>query len=75
VTPPALRDRTGRLLARLGLPVDFERRLSPAVVGRIDVDKKRRGEAVRFVFVGAPGTAELRDLPLAEARRLLLQTG
>jgi len=71
VTPPELRARTGRLLARLGLPVDFERRLSPAVVGRIDVDKKRRGEAVRFVFVGTPGTAELRDIPLAEARRLL----
>ena len=71
ITPLGLGARAGRLLARLGLPVDVERRLTPAVLGRIDVDKKRRGESVRFVFVGAPGLAELRDLPLAEARRLL----
>jgi 3-dehydroquinate synthase len=75
VTPAELRARTGRLLARLGLPVDFERRLSPEVLARIDVDKKRRGQAVRFVFVGAPGTAELRDIPLGEARRLLAAAG
>ena len=71
LTPPALRARTGKLLQRLGLPVDVERRLSPAVLGRIDVDKKRRGESVRFVFVGEPGSAELRDIPLGEVRRLL----
>ncbi|HEY4186259.1 MAG TPA: 3-dehydroquinate synthase [Polyangia bacterium] len=72
VTPPALAERTRRLLALLGLPVDVDSRLSREVLGRIDVDKKRRGESVRFIFVSAPGTAVMRDLPLTEVRRLLV---
>jgi 3-dehydroquinate synthase len=75
VTPAAVRERARRLLAALGLPVDVERRLSPAVLGRIDVDKKRRGESVRFVLVPTPGTAELTDIPLAEVRSLLGRPG
>lgn len=73
VTPPDVRDRARTLLERLGLPVDVERRLTPAVLARIDVDKKRRGRAVRFVLVGAPGTSVLRDIPIDELRgRLVL---
>jgi 3-dehydroquinate synthetase len=72
VTPPALAERVRRLLALLGLPVDVENRLTPEVLGRIDVDKKRRGESVRFIFVSAPGTAVMRDLPLGDVRRLLV---
>lgn len=71
-TPPRLAARTRALLEGLGLPVDFEHRLDAAVLARIDVDKKRRSGSVRFVFVTAPGCAELRDLPLAELRDRLL---
>lgn len=72
VTPPALRDRTTALLARLKLPVDVAHRLTPEVLARVDVDKKRRSDAVRFVFVTAAGATELRDVPLAELRARLV---
>jgi 3-dehydroquinate synthase len=75
VTPPGVRDRARALLERLGLPVDVERRLTPDVLARIDVDKKRRGKVVRFVLVGAPGTCVLRDIPLDELRGRLDRTG
>jgi 3-dehydroquinate synthase len=72
LTPPALRDRAIALLARLGLPVDVERRLTPQVLSRMDVDKKRRADAVRFVFVTGLGATVLRDVPLADLRARLL---
>jgi 3-dehydroquinate synthetase len=72
MTPPALAARSRALLEALGLPVDFEHRLDAGVLARIDVDKKRRGASVRFVFVTAPGCCELRDLPLTELRDRLL---
>ena len=71
VTPPAVRERTRALLRRLGLPVDVEHRLTPEVLARIDVDKKRRGQSVRFVLVGEPGTCTLRDIALDELRARL----
>jgi 3-dehydroquinate synthase len=71
LTPPALRDRAVALLARLKLPVDAAHRLTPEVLARIDVDKKRRSDAVRFVFVTGVGQTELRDVPLAELRSRL----
>ena len=74
MTPPALAARSRTLLEALGLPVDFEHRLDAGVLGRIDVDKKRRGGSVRFVFVTAPGCCELRELPLPELRNRLLSS-
>jgi 3-dehydroquinate synthase len=66
ITPGQLRDRGRALLARLGLPVDIEGRLTPAVLARVGVDKKRRGGQVRFVFCPAAGETLLQDLTLAE---------
>ena len=43
------------LLARLGLPVDYERRFDAQAQAGIAVDKKRRGSTIRFVFVPTPG--------------------
>ena len=71
LTPAALRDRARALLARLGLPVDVERRLTPEVLARIAVDKKRRSDAIRFVFVTAAGTTKLRDVVLSDLRQRL----
>jgi 3-dehydroquinate synthase len=56
---PALTARATALLARLGLPVDLESRLSAEVLARISVDKKRRGGAIKFVFCPKPGETRL----------------
>lgn len=72
VTPPALRDRGRRLIEALDLPVDVERRMTPEALSRMDVDKKRRSDAVRFVFCVAPGDTRIQEVPLAEARSRLL---
>jgi 3-dehydroquinate synthase len=52
---PALTSRAAALLARLGLPVDLQSRLSAEVLARVSVDKKRRGGAINFVFCPRPG--------------------
>ena len=72
VTAAGLRSRTQALLARLALPVDVKTRISPEVVNRIEVDKKRHSDAVRFVFVARPGEAVLHDIPLKEVKAQLL---
>src|SRR5262249_27085361 len=51
---PALAARARALLARLGLPVDYERRFDAQAQAGITVDKKRRGATIRFVLVPAP---------------------
>ncbi|MFL5306885.1 MAG: 3-dehydroquinate synthase [Polyangia bacterium] len=63
VGPRALAARARALLARMALPTDYAPRLNPAVWERLAVDKKRRGGAIRFVFVSAPGQTVLRDVP------------
>jgi len=72
VTAPGLRARTEALLARLSLPTELRGRLTARVLERIDVDKKRRSDAVRFVFVPKPGDAVLVDIPIAEAKEQIL---
>lgn len=74
ITAAPLRDRAGALLSRLGLPTDVEHRLTAEVLAHIDVDKKRKADAVRFVFVTDAGTACLQELPLTELRHRLLRT-
>jgi 3-dehydroquinate synthase len=61
-TPPELVERAKAVLARLGLPVDLEGRLTPDVLARIGVDKKRAGRAIKFVFCPAPGQTRLVDV-------------
>jgi 3-dehydroquinate synthase len=72
VTRPGLGERVRGLLARLSLPVDVKARLDAEVLGRIEVDKKRRTDAVRFVLVPAAGEAELCDIPLHELKEQIL---
>jgi 3-dehydroquinate synthetase len=69
VTMPGLRVRTEALLARLQLPVNVRSRLTAEVLDRIEVDKKRRSDAVRFVLVTRPGEATLVDVPLNDAKK------
>jgi len=72
LTTPGLRRRTEALLAHLALPVDVKPRLSADVLTRIDVDKKRRSQAVRFVFVEEPGKAVLVDVEIEAVKQQLL---
>ena len=72
VTDPGLRARAQAVLDRLSLPVDVKARISPEVLKRIEVDKKRRSDSVRFVFVPRPGEAVLCDIALPELKQQLL---
>jgi 3-dehydroquinate synthase len=71
VSAAGVRDRARALLARLGLPTDVDHRLTTDVLSRIDVDKKRRAQVVKFVFVTALGATQLLEVPLAELRQRL----
>jgi 3-dehydroquinate synthase len=71
---PALTARARALLAHLGLPVDLRPRLSREVLGRVTVDKKRRGGAIRFVFCTAPGQTKLVDVSPDEIAAHFLTT-
>lgn len=68
-TPSALRPRVRTILERLGLPVDVAPWLRPDVLARVDVDKKRRSDRVKFVFVRQPGDALLEDVRLDDLKR------
>jgi len=56
----------------LSLPVDAKPRLTPEVLARIEVDKKRRTDSVRFVLVPSPGEAVLCDIPLQDLKEQVL---
>ena len=73
VGPPALAARARALLTRLGLPVDYERRLDDEVMVRLSVDKKRRGGVIRFVFCPAAGETRLVDVSPQELAQILLR--
>ena len=66
ITPPALAARARAMLADVGLPVDLEGRVTPAVMARVGVDKKRGGKKVRFVLCAAAGDPQLVDIGLDE---------
>ncbi|MDD9972292.1 MAG: 3-dehydroquinate synthase [Myxococcales bacterium] len=64
-------DRMTALLHRLGLPTDVTPHLTDRTLSFLSADKKRSGDAVRYVLPGAPGDIELRKLPLRELASLL----
>jgi 3-dehydroquinate synthase len=68
---PALADRARALLAALGLPIDYERRLEADALAGISVDKKRRGSTIRFVFCPSPGETRMVDVAPADIARHL----
>jgi 3-dehydroquinate synthase len=75
ITPPALAARARALLADVGLPVDLEGRINPAVMARVGVDKKRAGKQVRFVLCAAAGETRLVDVGLDELSAHFLPPG
>jgi shikimate kinase/3-dehydroquinate synthase len=69
-TPKSLTERTVRLLAAVGLPVDLAREPLAEAAKLVGLDKKRAGSSIRFVLAKEPGHVVLRDLPLADLERL-----
>ncbi|MFZ1866727.1 MAG: 3-dehydroquinate synthase [Polyangiales bacterium] len=64
-------ERLTRLLGRLGLPTDLNRRLNTRALDFVGSDKKRRGERIHFVIPRAPGETEIALLDLDVVRRAL----
>jgi shikimate kinase/3-dehydroquinate synthase len=71
---PDLEREVTAALARSGLPAELAPHLHDEVLARIRVDKKRRGETLRFIAIRDIGACELVDLPVAELQRILLAT-
>lgn len=72
VTPPALLDRTTRLLSELGLPTDLDAHDLAAALPRILHDKKRENANIAYVLVPEVGRVVLRRLSLEEISAALL---
>ncbi|MDZ4694012.1 MAG: 3-dehydroquinate synthase [Deltaproteobacteria bacterium] len=64
--------RTAAVLLRLGLPTDLENHVDEEVLSHIDVDKKRRSNAIRFVFVPRLGETLIRDIELPQLKQQVL---
>jgi 3-dehydroquinate synthase len=72
IGPASLATRARALLEKLGLPTDAARRLDAGVLARLSVDKKRRGDQIRFVFCPAAGQARLVDVSAGDLTARLL---
>lgn len=73
-----LEERLARLWPRLGLPSELDRVLDELFSGQgealarwLEVDKKRRGEVVRFVLVDRVGSTRLHRLPIGRVVELV----
>ena len=59
------------MLARLGLPVDLDAEPLTAALRWVAYDKKRQGDAIRFILVRAPGAVEITKISAAQLPGLL----
>jgi 3-dehydroquinate synthase len=69
---PSLEARLCKLLPRLGLPDDLDRRLEKATLERIKVDKKRSGNQLQFVVVDRVGSTVISPIPPERIVEILL---
>ena len=58
-------------LRRSGLPHDLGPYLRDDVLARVQVDKKRIGDKVRFVVVREVGRCETAEITITDLRRIL----
>jgi shikimate kinase/3-dehydroquinate synthase len=70
-TPAALRERTVRLLAAVGLPVALERERLARGAALIGHDKKRSGKKIKFVVAHDVGRVDTTDVDLGELRGIV----
>jgi shikimate kinase / 3-dehydroquinate synthase len=69
VTSSELVAKITDLLARLDLPTDLGNEPLEQAATLIGLDKKRKGNSVKFVLVRAPGEIEFRSIELGELER------
>jgi shikimate kinase/3-dehydroquinate synthase len=72
-TDPSLVARALRLLEALGLPTHVGASDIAAAWPYVGADKKRTGDAVRFVVVTGPGVSQVVQVPLVELRDAVLR--
>jgi len=70
VTPRELSERVMALLGALGLPIDLSKEPLEQAASLIGLDKKRRGNRVKFVLVRGAGQIEFESLELGALERL-----
>ena len=68
---PDLEAQVTEALVRSGLPADLRPFLSDDVLARVQVDKKRVGDKVRFVVIREVGRCETTEIAITEIRRIL----
>ena len=68
---PSLEPEVTHALRRSGLPHDLGPYLRDDVLARVQVDKKRIGDKVRFVVVREVGRCETAEITITELRRIL----
>ncbi|MBV8759042.1 MAG: 3-dehydroquinate synthase [Deltaproteobacteria bacterium] len=68
---PTLEAEVTQALRRCGLPHDLGPYLRDDVLARVQVDKKRIGDKVRFVVVREVGRCETAEIAITELRRIL----
>jgi shikimate kinase/3-dehydroquinate synthase len=68
---PDLEPEVTQALVRSGLPADLRPFLSDDVLARIQVDKKRVGDKVRFVVIREVGQCETAEIAITDVRRIL----
>jgi shikimate kinase/3-dehydroquinate synthase len=68
---PSLEMEVVGALRRSGLPADLETYVTDDVLARIQVDKKRIGDKLRFIIVREVGVCEPAELAISELRRIL----
>jgi shikimate kinase/3-dehydroquinate synthase len=71
--PRSLADRALHLLDALGLPTRVSWGELAAAWPYVGADKKRSGDAVRFVVVTAPGTSHIERISLVDLRAAVLR--
>jgi shikimate kinase/3-dehydroquinate synthase len=68
---PALEPDVAAALQRTGLPHELGPHLTDDVLARIQVDKKRVGENLRFIAIREVGACEPAEIAVTELRRIL----
>ena len=68
---PSLEPEVTQAVRRSGLPHDLGPYLRDDVLARVQVDKKRIGDKVRFVVVREVGRCETAEITITELRRIL----
>jgi shikimate kinase/3-dehydroquinate synthase len=72
---PAVAQEVDELLARHGLPLEFDGPSTATLLEHAGRDKKRRGDRRNFVLLRAPGDVEIEaDVPVEEFERAIEET-